>query len=78
MSILKKGLVVVLASMFAVSVFASVATTTAPATAGATPAHAVVKHQKVMHCKKNKHGHCVKMHNHKKVMKKAEAAKAAK
>lgn len=75
-NIFKKGLVVLLATLFVTSVFAAEATTTAAAaTKTATPAHVVnakkhcVKKCK-MHHKKNCKKKC-KMH-HKKAMTKAE------
>ena len=70
-SIFKKGLVVVLASLFATCVFAGTSATTTTPVAGHT-ANTVVN---TKHCYKNKAGKKV-CHNHKKAVKKAAAAAA--
>jgi uncharacterized protein (DUF305 family) len=66
-NIFKKGLVVLLASLFVTGVFAAEATTTVTTAAGAAP---VAQHEHVA-----KHKHCAKKHCHtvngKKVCKKA-------
>lgn len=82
-NIFKKGLVVLLASLFVTSVFAATEATTAQAAKPVATAHTVVKHHvdcKKVHCVKNKAGKkvCKKACKVKHVVKKAQAATPAK
>lgn len=83
-SIFKKGLVVLVASLFVSSVFA--ATEEATAAKPVAEAHAAVKHAKKEGCGAKCHNaknskkcvkHCKKMMHHHKMMKKAEATTTA-